>query len=41
MARLELMGLAKGVDGYWRVRNPLLGQALATWTARGSTSQGD
>lgn len=31
MARLELLGLAKGAQGYWRVRNPLFGKALAEW----------
>jgi formylglycine-generating enzyme required for sulfatase activity len=31
MARLELLGLAKGVQGQWAVRNPLIETALRDW----------
>jgi len=31
MARLELVGLAKELGGYWTVRNRLLGCALREW----------
>jgi formylglycine-generating enzyme required for sulfatase activity len=31
MVRLELLGLAKGVQGQWAVRNPLIETALRDW----------
>jgi hypothetical protein len=41
MAKLELLGLASEADGYWRVRNRLLAQALRDWLAVSSNPDAD
>ena len=38
MSRLELLSLAKGVNGYWHVRNKVFAKALNNWLVNGDNN---